>query len=437
MADLHTILTGARPGQRGLFCVCSASEPVLRAAARHAAAGGYTVAIEATANQVDQFGGYTGLRPADYAQKVEALAREEGLPRDRLVLGGDHLGPLTWCGLPEAEAMERAEALVRAYVLAGFEKIHIDTSMRLGDDDPQAPLDVAVCARRGARLAQVVWDAFRQRRSEHPDSPRPVLVIGSEVPIPGGSRVHEDTVTPTAPEDFRRQLGAFRAAFDRAGVPFDDVVAFVVQPGVEFGDDFVCQYDPAAAAGLMASRQGEPVVFEAHSTDYQTEASLSALTADGAAILKVGPALTFALREGLFLLEEIEGELGVSHPSGFRAALLAAMDADDRNWRRYYTGTPEEVAYKKLYSYSDRCRYYLPQPGPRRAMEVLLDNLREIPPALLSQYLPRQYQRYMEGRLAANALAVLCDRVGDVLDGYARACGIPVGQAARDNVIRG
>ena len=424
MADLHAILSGRQRGQRGLFCVCSASELVLRAAVRHAAAWGYTVSIEATANQVDQFGGYTGLRPADYAQKVEELARAEGLPRDRLVLGGDHLGPLTWCGLPEAEAMARAEELVRAYVLAGFEKIHIDTSMRLGDDDPGAPLDVELCARRGARLARAVWDAFAQRRRERPDSPRPVLVIGSEVPIPGGSRVHEDSVAPTAPGDFRRQLSAFRGAFDRAGVPFDDVAAFVVQPGVEFGDDFVCQYDPAAAAGLMASRQGEPVVFEGHSTDYQTQRSLSALVNDGVSILKVGPALTFALREGLFLLEAVERELHTAHPSGFREALLAAMDADDRSWRRYYAGTAEEIAYKKLYSYSDRCRYYLPQPGPQRAIGALLENLVEIPPALLSQYLPRQYQRCMEGRLKAGALPVLCDRVGDVLESYARACGI-------------
>lgn len=436
MADLHAILSGQQREQRGLFCVCSASELVIRAAARHAVAWNYTVSIEATANQVDQFGGYTGLRPADYVQRVEELARSEGLPRDRLVLGGDHLGPLTWCRLPEAEAMARAEELLRAYVLAGFEKIHLDTSMRLGDDDPEAPLDAAVCARRGARLAQVVWDAFARRRREHPDSPRPVLVIGSEVPIPGGSRFHEDSVTPTAPEDFRRQLDAFRSAFDRAGVPFDDVAAFVVQPGVEFGDDFVCQYDSAAAAGLMASRRGERVVFEGHSTDYQTQQSLTALVADGVSILKVGPALTFALREGLSLLEAVERELRTERPSGFREALLAAMDADDRNWRGYYAGTPAEVAYKKLYSYSDRCRYYLPQPGPQQAIDALLRNLEEIPPALLSQYFPRQYRRYMEGRLKPGALPVLCDRVGDVLDSYARACGISPPQAEAADIKR-
>lgn len=425
MADIYSILFGSAGVQKALFCVCSAHELVLRAALRHARDWGYAVSIEATANQVDQFGGYTGMLPADYANKVEIMALEEGLPRSQLILGGDHLGPLTWCALPEEEAMARAEVLVRDYVLAGFQKIHLDTSMRLGDDDPQAPLDVEVCARRGARLAGVVWSAYAERKARCPEAVRPVLVIGSEVPIPGGSQVHEDSIQPTAPEDFQRQLSAFSSAFAQQGLPFDDVVAFVVQPGVEFGDDFVFQYDPQRAQTLMEARTGKGVVFEGHSTDYQTGTSLKQLAQDGVRILKVGPGLTFALREALFLLEAVEGEIcGGKTPSGFRAALLSAMAADDRNWRKYYTGTEAEVAYKKLFSYSDRCRYYLPQPQVTQAVDRLLENVVEIPPALLSQYFPRQYTRFMEGQLRADAQAVLCDRMGDVLAEYARACGL-------------
>ena len=51
------------------------------------------------------------------------------------------------------------------------------------------------------------------------------------------------------------------------------------------------------------------MVFEAHSTDYQTAGALRALVEDRWAILKVGPALTFALREALFALSAIEEEL--------------------------------------------------------------------------------------------------------------------------------
>ena len=50
-------------------------------------------------------------------------------------------------------------------------------------------------------------------------------------------------------------------------------------------------------------------VFEAHSTDYQTPSALRNLVRDGFAILKVGPALTFAFREAVFGLAAIERTL--------------------------------------------------------------------------------------------------------------------------------
>lgn len=425
MEKLKQILSGANPGQRGIFSVCTANELVIRAAVRHARRHGYTVAIEATANQVNQDGGYTGMTPADYAAFVRGVACEEGLDPGQLILGGDHLGPLTWSALPEAEAMERSEILIRDYVEAGFGKIHIDTSMRLGGDAPGAPLDVAVCARRGARLAKALYAAFERYAAAHPGAERPSLVIGSEVPIPGGSREHEDFVAPTPPEEFERQLAEFRAAFDAERLPFGDVAAFVVQPGVEFGDDFVCQYHPERAAPLMAAIARQPgLVFEGHSTDYQTRDSLTRLVGDGVRILKVGPGLTFALREALMLLEHVEKALCAGPPSAFTETLLHTMDGDGRYWKKYYTGSAQEIAYKKLYSYSDRCRYYLPAQTIQDSAGRLLSNLGAIPEALLSLYFPRQYEKVMRGVLEPDARSVLFDRIGDVLDAYAAACGV-------------
>ena len=95
---------------------------------------GDDVLIEGTSNQVNQFGGYTGMRPADYKEFVLGLADKVNFPRERVILGGDHLGPLVWCKEPEESAMAKARDLVREYVLAGYKKIHLDTSMRLGDD---------------------------------------------------------------------------------------------------------------------------------------------------------------------------------------------------------------------------------------------------------------------------------------------------------------
>ena len=343
------------------------------------------------------------------------------MPDEHLILGGDHLGPLVWQHEPEERAMEKAAEMIKAYTLAGFTKIHIDTSMKLAGD-PSGSLDPRICARRCVALAKVVFGSF----ADMPDqSKRPSLVIGSEVPVPGGSREHEDTVTPTQPEHFLEQVSVFKEEFSKAGIDFNDVIAFVVQPGVEFGDDFVFFYDPQRAASLTdALKTVDGIAFEGHSTDYQCPENLSAMVRDGVAILKVGPALTFVLREGLFLLESVEEIIA---PQGSRSnlkkTLLEEMNNSKQYWEKYYSGTTEEVEYKKLYSFSDRCRYCLPAKKVQEAADLLLQNVPRVPPALLSQFFPLQYRRFMAGKLPNDSLSVLCDRIGDLCGDYASACG--------------
>ena len=419
---LKTVIEKNRNGQKmGLYSVCSANELVLRSAIRHAVVHQYPLIIESTSNQVNQFGGYTGIRPHEFFNQVQKIAQEEGINPENLVLGGDHLGPLLWQHEPEGPAMEKAVEMVRAYTMAGFSKIHLDTSMKLADDPP-GPLDVRVCARRGVILAKAVYECFSGMPNQ---DKRPMLVIGSEVPIPGGSKQHEDTVTPTDPDDFLRQVSIFKDEFQKAGIDFNDVVAFVVQPGVEFGDDFVCFYDPEKAGALTDALKTVPgLVFEGHSSDYQGPGNLAKMVRDGVAILKVGPGLTFALREGLFQLEAAEEILTPpSSRSKLKKTLLEEMNKSKQYWEKYYLGTADEVEYKKLFSYSDRCRYYLPAKTVQDAIEKLLSNVREVPPALLSQLLPAQYRRYMSGTLRNDPLSLLYDRVGDICSDYAFACG--------------
>ena len=419
---LKTIVEKNRSGKRaGLYSVCCANDLVLRSGIRHAAARKYPIIIESTSNQVNQEGGYTGMRPREYMAQVQKIALEEGIPPENLILGGDHLGPLPWQREPEGQAMEKAAEMVRAYTLAGYTKIHLDTSMKLGDDPP-GPLEPRVCARRGAALAKTVYESF----AAMPDhSKRPLLVIGSEVPIPGGCQEHEDSVAPTDSNDFLEQVSVFKDEFARVGIDFNDVAAFVVQPGVEFGDDFVCFYDAEKAKSLTGALKTIPgLVFEGHSTDYQNPQNLAEMVRDGVAILKVGPALTFALREGLFLLEAVEEILTpLASRSNFRKTMLDEMDKSKKYWEKYYSGTENEIGYKKLFSYSDRCRYYLPVKEVQTAMEALLRNVPHVPPALLSQFFPAQYRRFMAGELSNDPVSLLCDRVGDICDDYAKACG--------------
>jgi len=357
----------------GICSVCSAHPLVLEAAMERAAMLDRPLLLEATANQINQFGGYMGMTPAEFRDMAYDACERAGLSKELLILGGDHLGPLTWSGEEEAEAMPKAEDLIRSFASAGFSKIHIDTSMYLADDDQNAPLSVDVVARRAAALCKAAEQAALEP---------PVYVIGSEVPPPGGATENEDSVAVTTVESLRETLDRFKEVFIGQGLEdaWERVIAVVVQPGVEFSDSNVILYDRAKAAELTRYvRSMDSIVLEGHSTDYQPAEKLTEMKEDGVAILKVGPALTFALREGLFELEDIERETCLSEPEGgyslFADTLDAAMLENPGYWIRHYHGSEDEIAQKRKYSLSDRCRYYLTDARVASAIQRLRDNL--------------------------------------------------------------
>ena len=430
-SPLHAIATANRRGEAvGLTSVCSADRIVLETALRRAAADETIVCIESTCNQVNQDGGYTGMTAARFGAEVAALAAAAGLPPERLILGGDHLGPYPWRDRPAAEAMAAARELVRSCAAAGYSKLHLDTSMCCADDGglEAEPLPQETATARAADLCRAAEEA---RAALPAGAPAPVYVIGTEVPAPGGETSASGRPAVTPARDVERVLDMTREAFAAAGVDaaWERVVAIVVQPGVEFGDETVTDYDRDAAAGLGDALRSRPgIVFEAHSTDYQLPQALRALVEDHFGILKVGPWLTFALREAVFALEAIEGELLGSRrapPSGVRAALEAAMLAQPGYWRPYHAGDDEGTRLARSFSYSDRCRYYWPQLPVRRAVDTLLGNLRSrvIPPALLSQYLPGEYERVREGQLGTDPAELTRAHIERVLDVYGAACG--------------
>ena len=393
---------------------------------RHAKATDTVLLIEATANQVDQYGGYTGMKPADFMAMIGKLSEKTGLPMDRIILGGDHLGPLTFAGYEEEKAMEESRELIRQYVLAGFTKIHIDTSMKVASDDPDVRLSDEVISRRGADLARVAEEAFAQLKQKDPEAVHPVYIVGSEVPIPGGSQDAVDTgVQVTKVEDFRTTVEVFRKAFEKEGLQeaWKQVIGVVVQPGVEEKDSGCTEYDRDKAAELMQSISDYPdLMFEGHSTDYQTKYKLREMVEDGVGILKVGPGLSLALREGIFALAYAERELFASEPerqSRFLETLDRVMVADPRYYSRHYHGTEAEIALKRKFSFSDRCRYYLPNPEVQEALDRLFANFEGgVPLNLLSQFMPIQYTKVREGKLENDPRALVFDRVANTVDEY-------------------
>ena len=413
----------------GLTSICSAHAYVIEAAMRHAARNETIVCIESTSNQVNQFGGYPGMTAADFRDFVAAHAAAAGLPRERVLLGGDHLGPHPWRNESAGVAMAKARDLVRSCVAAGYAKIHLDASMRCADDPgaEAAPLPEEIATQRTAELCAAAEKAAAQLPA---GSPAPLYVIGTEVPTPGGEQAGQagPSVTPVA--DVERTLDLTREAFQRAGLAgaWERVIAVVVQPGVEFGDATVNAYDRGAAGALSTFVESRPgLVYEAHSTDYQSGEALRGLVKDHFAILKVGPWLTFAFREAVFALEEIEerlpGDRKEVERSHLRDVLDQAMVRDPRYWVDYYSGSEEEVKRKRALSYSDRCRYYWPQAEVQAALARLLRNLRERPitQALISEFLPESSSFVGEGRLPAEPVALIHHHIERVLDLYTAA----------------
>jgi D-tagatose-1,6-bisphosphate aldolase subunit GatZ/KbaZ len=418
---LLDIVARHKRGERvGVYSLCSAHPQVVECALREAQACNAPLLIEATSNQVNQFGGYTGMRPEDFRRFVSGIAARVGFPEAMLWLGGDHLGPNAWRSEPAESAMAKSAQMIHEYVRAGFRKIHLDCSMACGDDTE--PLPESTLAERAAQLCAVAESAWREVGGEPP-----VYVIGTEVPVPGGATEELHELAVTTPQAASATIAAHRDAFARAGLEsaWSRVVALVVQPGVEFDHHKVIDYVPERAHVLSDFIAADPqFVFEAHSTDYQTPESLKALVRDHFAILKVGPGATYALRETLWALAAVAHELpGGDAAEDLRKVALDTLYADPRHWRSYYRD-PVRTTLDLQFSLSDRIRYYWPYPQIQRSCESLLSRLRRtsLPLTLLSQYLPHQYEAVRAGLLPASADALLAEGIARALRPYMRAC---------------
>lgn len=425
---LKIIQRNRRSEKVGVYAVCSAHPSVIAAAIQQTIEDGSILLVESTSSQVNQFGGYTGQTPDQFAEFVHTAAARAGLPKGRVLLGGDHLGPYPWREQPSEAALQKACELVRRCVLAGYGKIHLDASMACADDGPAGP-DEHTIANRAALLCRAAESAH----AELPSGSSPLLyVIGTEVPVPGGESLTGRPPAATPAENVRLTLEAFRAAFAGQGLSasWERVVGMVVQPGVEFGENTIFDYDRKRAAPLSKALPEHPaLVYEAHSTDYQPRMALRQLVEDHFAILKVGPWLTFAFREAVFALSAIERELLAQRKgvrvSQVREALEAAMLRNPAHWRSHYHGSDDETRLARVYSYSDRCRYYWVDAAVQEELARLRANIDScpVPATLWSQYLPSRYEAIRAGRQGGNAEAAIQEHIQTVLRIYAAACG--------------
>jgi len=353
MLNIIDNINDNRTGKRvGLPCFCTANELVIRSIFQYAKEHQVPAVIEATCNQVNQEGGYTGMSPSNFSQWIKSLGMEYGVAPTSIILGGDHLGPNPWRHLSAKEAMARAEVLVKDYAAAGFRKIHLDASMACGDE-PTPSFELV--AQRAARLCKIA-----ETHSPHADNLN--YIIGTEVPIPGGELDDMDTLSITSVQRLNDTIDTHREAFDNEGLAhvWPKIVSVVTQPGVDFSHTAVHRFEPDKAQKLSTGVQKfKNMSFEAHSTDYQPTDALAELVDKQFFFLKVGPELTFRMREAVFSLASIEEHLfSTQNRSGIIDALNQAMNENPDHWTPYYRGENDVVEQLKHFSYSDRIRYY-------------------------------------------------------------------------------
>lgn len=407
----------------GIPSFCSANKIVIETILEEAKKNDEYALIEATSNQVNQFGGYMNMQSKDFKEYVYKIADELNFDKSKIILGGDHLGPLPWANLDEETAMNNAKKLVYDCVLEGYTKIHLDTSMKLGSDSITEKLSNEVIAKRGAILFKEAERAYTELLKKDNLAIHPVYVIGSEVPIPGGIQEKEE-MKVTEPYDFEQTILAYKKVFHSMNLDYawKHIVGVVVQPGVEFGSDKVTIYDRKKSKKLCKILKKYPdIVFEGHSTDYQPSKKLQEMVEDGIAIIKVGPALTNALREGLFALSHIEKELiDDDNCSHFIELLEEEMLKDDSKWVNYYHGTDKAQKIMRKYSFSDRSRYYISLPTIQNAINTLIDNLKntEVPLYLLHQYFPNQTKKIISGELELDIYEILKDCIAEIIRDY-------------------
>lgn len=415
MRVIHNLIARNRAGEAvGLPCFCTVNEHVLRAILAFAAKSGLPTVIEATCNQVNQDGGYAGMTPETFMSWLGKMAQEAGASADQLILGGDHLGPNPWKSEPIDVAMERARELVKLYVEAGFAKIHLDASMACGGEPTPS---FAQIAERAADLCAVA-------EAHAPDPGKLIYIVGTEVPIPGGETEEPDALDITSIDRFRETIKTHRDAWNARGLDdvWDRIVSVVTQPGVDFGHTSIYPFLPEKSAALSnAILKEDRLIFEAHSTDYQSSSALAELTRQHFFFLKVGPELTFRFREAVWALAWIEERWTVGQTSGIREIIREQMDANPEYWENYYAGPEDVVRLLRSYSYSDRIRYYWANPAIAESLERLLENLSEnpAPETVISQAFPG-----LEfGEISTNPYVLIEQNVHRCVERYFRAAG--------------
>jgi len=276
---------------------------------------GSPIMFIASLNQVDVDGGYTGWSHRSFAEFVAKLVERLGVDTP-VMLALDHAGP--WLkdrhveeGLGLEEAMERVKRSIEEAIRAGFEVIHIDTTVEPGEvPSPE------VVARRSAELIEFAEEVRKSIGG---------VPICYEVGSDRWGRRDEDSVLEMLAH-LRRYLGS-RGVEAKLLFLVGDVGTRVALNN---------KLDASRASSLVNLARSHGMYLKVHSTDFVENPSDFPKTGVGGA--NVGP--EFAYRQYIAvksIAEKVGSEEALKTLDTIRRAVL-----EDGRWRRYTSGEPIE-----------------------------------------------------------------------------------------------
>lgn len=330
------------------------------------------ILLESTSNQVNQFGGYTGLTPRQFYKKIDKLKKKIKIKNKQVMIGADHLGPLPWKKLNSKIALKNAKTLIKKCISLKYDKIHIDSTIVCKDDKN---LNLNLIRSRSAKIFNTV---------PKKDIKNIFFVFGSEVPFAGGGNTNK--IKPSVLNNIKVDYFLYNSILKNLNSNKKNKFSLVVEPGMAFSNSKISLPKLKKFKKNLSFSKKNNFSYEAHSTDYQRLVTLKKLVKNNFRFLKVGPELTFDFYQAIKKMEKIE-DTNCNQKSNISYELMKAMSKDNKYWKDYYKGTKKKIEFLKLNSYLDRMRYYWDSKNVKKSMIKLFKNIDTIPQKVLKKEL--------------------------------------------------
>jgi len=365
--------------------------------------------IECTSNQVNQNGGYTNKNPKIFINEILNISKKINFDKNKLFLGGDHLGPLPWKNKNKDLAIKKSIVLIENFLKEEFCKIHIDTSIKCKDDK--------------YINNEIIFDRTSKILS-HPKIKKKIknkfIIIGTEVPLSGSGDTEKVVVTKQ--KQIEDEVRKFRDILKSLKIK-NKLFGLVVEPGMKYNHSSILKPNLSSFSKKKKLSKKNNFVYEAHSTDYQSQLILKKLVKNNFKFLKVGPELTYNYSRSLFLMHNIEKKIYKKNDSNIKNILIASMKKKNKYWKNYYEKkNPKLLIHSKL----DRMRYYFNIKSVESSVKILKKNINQLNikkiKSLLSSDMKKEFLFYNKKNLSNYDIIKLIF-ISKSLKKYFKACG--------------